>query len=170
MIKIWVREYIPLQIVHEDSFPDMVPISYEFRFFYFEGKCMGYGPYWSMGGHYRISESELLEVLKLTKWAANRIGACFPAIDVAKTASGEWNRIKAKHLQEQACREIPGVIYREGKCYISDVIFPAVTDMPRWAERRCVSGLTLLPFLQGILAEGMSNPWMKRMRRSCVCS
>ncbi len=98
--KVAVREYIPLQVIDEDSFPDIVPISYEFRFFYFEGKCMAYGPYWYMGGNYSLSNSERQEVLKLTDWAAHRLGAIFPAIDVAKTASGEWIIIEVNDAQE----------------------------------------------------------------------
>ena len=95
-----VREYVPLQVIDDRSYPDMVPISYEFRFFYFEGKCMAYGPYWYMGNQYALPESELLEVLKLTDWAAQRLGVIFPTIDVAKTASGEWIIIEVNDAQE----------------------------------------------------------------------
>lgn len=98
--KVAVREYIPLQVIDKDSFPDMVPISYEFRFFYFEGKCMAYGPYWYMGGNYSLPDNELQNVLKLTDWAAQRLGVIFPAIDVAKTASGEWIIIEVNDAQE----------------------------------------------------------------------
>ncbi len=35
-----VREYVPLQTIDRESFPNMVPISYEFRLFYFMGQCM----------------------------------------------------------------------------------------------------------------------------------
>lgn len=98
--KVAVREYVPLQVIDAESFPNMVPISYEFRFFYFEKKCMAYGPYWYMGKQYSLSKEELTEVLKLTDWAADRIGARFPAIDVAKTASGEWIIIEINDAQE----------------------------------------------------------------------
>ena len=98
--KVAVREYIPLLELDSESFPDQVPISYEFRFFYFEGKCMAYGPYWYMGRQYSLPENELTEVLKLTDWAAERLGVVFPAIDVAKTASGEWIIIEVNDAQE----------------------------------------------------------------------
>ena len=98
--KVAVREFIPLQVIDDKSYPDKVPISYEFRFFYFEGKCMAYGPYWYMGNQYTLPESELQEVLKLTDWAAQRLGVIFPAIDVAKTASGEWIIIEVNDAQE----------------------------------------------------------------------
>ena len=95
-----VREYVMLQAIDEDSFPDLVPISYEFRFFYFEGKCMAYGPYWYMGHKYSLSKRELQDVLKLTDWAAQRLAVPFPAIDVAKTSSGEWIIIEVNDAQE----------------------------------------------------------------------
>ena len=98
--KVAVREYVPLLELDSESFPDQVPISYEFRFFYFEGKCMAYGPYWYMGRQYSLPENELTEVLKLTDWAAERLGVIFPAIDVAKTASGEWIIIEVNDAQE----------------------------------------------------------------------
>lgn len=95
-----VREYVPLQVIDSESFPDMVPISYEFRFFYYEGKCMAYGPYWQTGYRYALSENELSKVLELTDWAAERLGVIFPTIDVAKTASGEWIIIEVNDAQE----------------------------------------------------------------------
>jgi hypothetical protein len=98
--KIAVREYVKLQEVDSISFPNMVPISYEFRFFYFEGKCMAYGPYWYMGKKYKLPDEELQAVIELTDWAANRMTASFIAIDVAKTASGEWTIIEVNDAQE----------------------------------------------------------------------
>ena len=98
--KVAVREYVPLLEIDSESYPDQVPASYEFRFFYFEGKCMAYGPYWYLGKKYSLPESELTEVLKLTDWAAEQLGAIFPAIDVAKTASGEWIIIEVNDAQE----------------------------------------------------------------------
>lgn len=98
--KVAVREYIQLQTIDATSYPDMVPISYEFRFFYFEGKCMAYGPYWYMGHQYTLDAEELAEVLKLTDWAAEKLAVIFPSIDVAKTASGEWIIIEVNDAQE----------------------------------------------------------------------
>ena len=98
--RVAVRDYVPLKTIDSTSYPDMVPISYEFRFFYFEGKCMAYGPYWYMGNHYSLNERELAEVLKLTDWAAEKLAVAFPSIDVAKTASGEWIIIEVNDAQE----------------------------------------------------------------------
>jgi len=61
---------------------------------------MAYGPYWYMGRQYSLPVNELQDVLKLTDWAAERLGVSFPAIDVAKTASGEWIIIEVNNAQE----------------------------------------------------------------------
>ena len=61
---------------------------------------MAYGPYWYMAKNESLSEEELREVLQLTDWAASRIHAVFPAIDVAKTADGEWIIIEVNDAQE----------------------------------------------------------------------
>ena len=98
--KVAIREYVPLMTIDDTSYPDMVPISYEFRFFYFKGKCVAYGPYWYMGNQYGLRENELAEVLKQTNWAAGRLAVTFPAIDVAKTADGEWIIIEVNDAQE----------------------------------------------------------------------
>ncbi len=98
--RVAVRDYVPLKAIDSTSYPDMVPISYEFRFFYFEGKCMAYGPYWYMGNRYSLDERDLAEVLKLTDWAAEKLAVTFPSIDIAKTASGEWIIIEVNDAQE----------------------------------------------------------------------
>ena len=98
--KVAIREYVPLMEIDSTTFPDSVPISYEFRFFYFEDKCMAYGPYWNIGPEYSLSEEELPKVMKLTDWAAEELGVAFPAIDVAKTASGDWIIIEVNDAQE----------------------------------------------------------------------
>ncbi|MBR3167446.1 MAG: ATP-grasp domain-containing protein [Erysipelotrichaceae bacterium] len=95
-----IREYVPLQTVDSDSFPDMIPISHEFRFFYFKGKYMAHGPYWTMGPDYSMDEEDLEHTLNLTKWAANRVNSPFLAIDVALTAEGDWIIIEVNDGQE----------------------------------------------------------------------
>ena len=47
-----------------------------------------------------MPESELDEILKLTDWAAERLAVSFPAIDVAKTAAGDWIIIEVNDAQE----------------------------------------------------------------------
>ena len=98
--KVAVREYVPLRVIDQESFPEMVPVSYEFRFFYFQQKCMAFGPYWTIGKSYTLPESELKEALRLTDWVAKKLSANFVAIDIAKTERGEWILIEVNDAQE----------------------------------------------------------------------
>ncbi len=98
--KVAIREYVHLQVIDANSFPDMIPISYEFRFFYFGGKCMAYGPYWGAYRSYSLSQDDLKEALHLTDWVAECLDAKYLAIDIAKTASGEWIVIEVNDAQE----------------------------------------------------------------------
>ena len=128
--KVAVREHVPLLELDSESFPDQVPISYEFRFFYFEGKCMAYGPYWYMGRQYSLPENELTEVLKLTDWAAERLGVIFPAIDVAKTASGEWIIIEVNDAQESGFVGVnPLVLWNNTFSSMQDLTWISVEDL-----------------------------------------
>lgn len=98
--KIVIREFIPLQTIDNSSFPDMVPISYEFRFFYFMGKCVAYGPYWNIGTRYFMCVEDRKEAEALANWAADQLSCSFVAIDLAKTASGNWIIIEVNDAQE----------------------------------------------------------------------
>ena len=95
-----VREYVPLVTIDDTSYPDMVPVSYEFRFFYFEGKCVAYGPYWCQGTVYSLEQEDIVNVMELTDWVAEKLNVTFPAIDVAKTSAGEWIIIEVNDAQE----------------------------------------------------------------------
>lgn len=96
--KVAVREYVKLQTVDDASGPEMVPISY--RFFYFEGECVGYGPRRSMGNKYTMNPGDARDAIKLAEWAAGRIGVSFVAVDLAKTAEGDWIIIELNDAQE----------------------------------------------------------------------
>ena len=95
-----IREYMLLMTLDSTSWPDMVPISYEFRFFYFEDRCVGWGPYWTVSPQYALAPEDEEEALVLTGWAAKRVGTGFVAIDVAKTAQGQWIIIEVNDAQE----------------------------------------------------------------------
>ena len=98
--KVAVREYVKLQTIDDTTYPEMVPISYEFRFFCFEGKCVGYGPYWYMGSKYSMDPQDSEPAVKLAEWAAKRVAVAFIAVDLAKTAEGEWIIIEVNDAQE----------------------------------------------------------------------
>lgn len=98
--KVAVREYVRLQTIDDTTYPEMVPISYEFRFFCFEGKCVGYGPYWYMGNKYSMDPNDSESAIKLVEWAAQRVSVSFIAVDLAKAAEGEWIIIEVNDAQE----------------------------------------------------------------------
>ena len=98
--KVAIREYVKLQKIDDTSYPEMVPISYEFRFFCFEGKCVGYGPYWYMGNKYAMQSEDEDSAIELSEWVAETVGARFVAVDLAKTDDGEWIVIEINDAQE----------------------------------------------------------------------
>lgn len=98
--KVAIREYVPLKEIDSTSYPDMIPISYEFRFFYFLGKCVAHGPYWTLGKKYDLPKEEYEKVKELTDWAEKQLSSAFVAIDVAQTADGEWIIIEVNDAQE----------------------------------------------------------------------
>lgn len=98
--KVAVREYVKLQTIDSTSYPDMVPISYEFRFFCVKGKCVGYGPYWYMGHKYGIKHDDVVPAIRLAEWAAQSVGVSYIAVDLAKTVEGNWIVIEVNDAQE----------------------------------------------------------------------
>lgn len=98
--KVAVREDVKLQTIDDTSYPEMVPISYEFRFFCFEGKCVAYGPYWYMGNKYSMFPEDEKAAIELSEWVAHRVATCFVAVDLAKRAAGEWIVIEVNDAQE----------------------------------------------------------------------
>lgn len=98
--RVAVREYEKLLTVDDTLYPDMVPISYEFRFFYFDGKCVGYGPYWFMSNKYSLGPEDEKLALELSRWAAEKVAVSFIAVDLAKTDTGQWIIIEVNDAQE----------------------------------------------------------------------
>ena len=95
-----VREYVSLKIIDDKSFPEMMPISYEFRFFVWNNRIVGYGPYWTMGKKYSLLDEELPEVRKLVETVSHKLKVPFIAVDVAKTVDDRWIVIEVNDAQE----------------------------------------------------------------------
>jgi hypothetical protein len=94
-----VREFVPLRPI-EDSRDDRIPSSFEFRTFWWKGKCVGHGRYWYEGRRYDWRSNERDEALELAGEAARRVGVCFLVIDVAMTAEGRWIIVECNDGQE----------------------------------------------------------------------
>lgn len=95
-----IREYVKLQVVDDSSFPDNVPICYEFRFFFWKKILVGYGPYWTFGPSYALDKNDVEEVSVLATKVADRIDVPFLTVDMAKTQEGKWLVIEVNDGQE----------------------------------------------------------------------
>jgi hypothetical protein len=94
-----VREFVPLRPV-EDGGGDRIPASFEFRTFWWRGRCVGAGRYWWDGRRYDWAAGERREAMALAGEAARRLNVGFLVVDVAMTALGRWVVIECNDGQE----------------------------------------------------------------------
>ncbi len=98
--KVAIREYVKLQVIDEHTFADIVPICYEFRFFFWKKVLVGYGPYWTFGPSYELGQEEAKQVGALANKIAELVDVPFLAVDMAKKEDGEWLVIEVNDGQE----------------------------------------------------------------------
>ena len=98
--KVVVREYIPLEVIDDSSYPDMIPFSYEFRIFFWKQQIVGYGKYWCLGRDYVLLEEEKEQAFGIAEKAARRVNVPFLTVDIAKTHRNEWIVIEVNDGQE----------------------------------------------------------------------
>jgi ATP-grasp domain-containing protein len=96
--RIVVREFIPLRLVGIQS-PTTLPKSFEFRTFWWKGRCVGFGPYWT-GEHYTCTPQERSAATAVAGVAAERLGVTFLVVDVAQTQDGPWIVIEVNDGQD----------------------------------------------------------------------
>ena len=92
-----IREFVPLQPV-AGSVPGKVPVSMEYRSFWWQGECVGWGRYW-----YQVPAYECSDVgtgLAVAQEAAARLNVPFLVVDFAKTADSRWIVIECNDAQE----------------------------------------------------------------------
>ena len=95
-----VREYIPLKSVGEVLDQDVIPHSYEFRFFYWKQVLVGYGRYWNIGKDYYLQKQDEDLAITLAENVAKIIDVPFLAVDIAKTQNDNWIVIEVNDGQE----------------------------------------------------------------------
>lgn len=95
--QIAIREFVELQPV-SGAVPGKVKPSLEFRSFWWNGDCVGWGQYWYQLPSYRASDIE--SGLEIARVVAQRIQVPFLVIDIAKTQSGDWLVIECNDAQE----------------------------------------------------------------------
>lgn len=94
-----VREYVPLRHV-EDVDPSRIPSSFEFRTFWWNGRCVGAWRYWWQGKPYTWTSTEREDALRLGTIVAERLQVPFLVVDLAMTADGRWIVIECNDGQE----------------------------------------------------------------------
>ncbi len=91
------REFIPLRPVPSPP-SDKIPASFEFRSFWWHGKCVGAGQYWST--NYDWDREEERAALAISQTAALRLNLPFVVIDVAQNIDRHWIVIECNDAQE----------------------------------------------------------------------
>lgn len=76
-----------------------IPCSFEFRSFWWHGRCVGIGRYWATE-RYALDAAERREALSLGREAARRVGVPFLVVDLAQTADGRWLVIEINDGQD----------------------------------------------------------------------
>ena len=97
--KVVVREFVELAPLEGDPF-GKVPLSYEFRTFWWKGQLVGEGHYWSQYLEYRWTDTERKTALDIGEWVAHRVEVPFLVIDLALTQDGRWIVIELNDAQE----------------------------------------------------------------------
>lgn len=92
-----VREFVSLEPL-TGSVPGKVPPSVEYRSFWWNGECVGWGCYW-----YQLDRYESADIdngLAIASDTATRLKVPFLAVDFAKASGGQWVVIECNDAQE----------------------------------------------------------------------
>ncbi|WP_299458799.1 ATP-grasp domain-containing protein [uncultured Microscilla sp.] len=105
--KLVCREYVPLQKLEQQA-PNKVPLSFEFRTFWWQGELVGAGHYWSQFAQYTWTNAQQDAALDIAHTAAQRLQVPFLVIDLALTASNRWVIIECNDAQEAGYAGVNG--------------------------------------------------------------
>ena len=92
-----VRQFVELEPI-EGNVPNQVRPSKEYRSFWLNGECVGWGRYWYQVPNYE--SRDIKEGLAIASKAVTRLQVPFIVIDFAKTADGRWIIIECNDAQE----------------------------------------------------------------------
>ncbi|MET3494748.1 ATP-grasp domain-containing protein [Variovorax boronicumulans] len=92
-----VREFVPLMPI-AGHVPGKVPPSAEYRSFWWNGACVGWGRYWYQVAPYEIADVQI--GLALAQEVASRLNVPFLVVDFAKALDGRWIVIECNDAQE----------------------------------------------------------------------
>jgi hypothetical protein len=106
------REYLELRAVGGSS-PYIIPVSFEFRTFWWKGQFVGAGRYWFEADKYQWIANEEKEALAIAKEAAQRLNLPFLVIDLAQRKDGRWIVIECNDAQESGYADVsPFALWR----------------------------------------------------------
>lgn len=92
-----IREFVPLVPI-PGHVPGKVQPSAEYRSFWWNGACVGWGRYWYQVAPYDFPDAEI--GLALAQEVASRLQVPFLVVDFAKTVDGRWIVIECNDAQE----------------------------------------------------------------------
>ncbi len=122
--QIAIRELLQLRLI-EDSDPTSIPISFEFRCFFWKGELAGFGGY-TAGVKVNISAGERAAALSLASQAAKKVRVPFMVVDVAQCANGQWTVIELNDAQESGYG-----------CVTPIGLWQSILDLERKTESTC---------------------------------
>lgn len=95
------REYLELApLPLAPRHPERIPGGREIRSFWWKGRIVGDGPYWSRDGGWTPSPVDRMQALALAEEAARRLDVPFLVVDAAQRINGSWVIIEANDAQE----------------------------------------------------------------------
>lgn len=110
--KLVCREFVPLKKLDYQMF-GTVPLSFEFRTFWWQGQLAGKGHYWAQHEKYNWTPTQQAVALSIAAEVVRRLAVPFIVIDLALTAQGEWIIIECNDGQESGyCGINPGKLWK----------------------------------------------------------
>ncbi|APR87413.1 putative membrane protein [Minicystis rosea] len=95
------REYLSLApLPSTPRHAERIPGGREIRSFFWRGRIVGAGAYWSRDGGYTPSPAERTAALTLAEEAARRVDVPFLVVDAAQRIDGSWVVIETNDAQE----------------------------------------------------------------------
>jgi hypothetical protein len=105
------REYLDLApLPSAPRHAERVPGGREIRSFWWKGRLVGDGPYWSRDGGWSPSPIDRTRALTLSEEAARRLDVPFLVVDSAQRRDGSWVIVETNDAQESGYCGVPPIL------------------------------------------------------------